>query len=64
MTPCPRCDLINLPANTTHWFDLGEQPFFKAVRFFCISEGWVGKFKGDTISAHFPRYEAALEVKP
>lgn len=63
MTLCTKGDLINLPENTTHWFDMGEKPFFKAIRFFRIAEGWVGSFTGDTISDRFPKYEAALEVK-
>lgn len=63
MTLCTRGDLINLPANTTHWFDMGEKPFFKAIRFFRIAEGWVGKFTGDPIADRFPKYEAALQVK-
>ncbi|HEY0973408.1 MAG TPA: cupin [Solimonas sp.] len=59
MTECTRGDLINLPANTTHWFDMGPKPFFKAIRFFRIPEGWVGNFTGDTIADRFPRYETA-----
>ncbi|HEX4896298.1 MAG TPA: cupin [Solimonas sp.] len=59
MTECTRGDLINLPANTTHWFDMGPKPFFKAIRFFRIAEGWVGNFTGDTIADRFPRYERA-----
>jgi 1,2-dihydroxy-3-keto-5-methylthiopentene dioxygenase len=60
MTECTRGDLINLPANTTHWFDMGPKPFFKAIRFFRIPEGWVGKFTGDTIADRFPRYETTV----
>lgn len=63
MTLCTRGDLINLPADTTHWFDMGEKPFFKAIRFFRIPEGWVGKFTGDTIAERFPKYEAAIQVR-
>lgn len=59
MTVCTRGDLINLPANTTHWFDMGPKPFFKAIRFFRIPEGWVGKFTGDTIADRFPKFERA-----
>ncbi len=59
MTECTRGDLINLPANTTHWFDMGPRPYFKAIRFFRIPEGWVGHFTGDPIADRFPRYEAA-----
>lgn len=63
MTLCTKGDLINLPANTTHWFDMGEKPFFRAIRFFRIAEGWVGHFTGDKISESFPTYEQALKVK-
>ncbi|MFA5941273.1 MAG: cupin [Sinimarinibacterium sp.] len=56
---CTRGDLINLPANTTHWFDMGPRPNFKAIRFFRIPEGWVGTFTGDTIAERFPKYENA-----
>lgn len=63
MTLCTKGDLINLPANTTHWFDMGEKPFFKAIRFFRIPEGWVGKFTGDNISERFPKFEAAVRVR-
>lgn len=63
MTLCTKGDLINLPANTTHWFDMGEKPFFKAIRFFRIAEGWVGNFTGDTIAEKFPKYEEAIRVK-
>lgn len=59
MTVCTRGDLINLPANTTHWFDMGPRPTFKAIRFFRIADGWVGNFTGDTIAERFPLYEAA-----
>ncbi|SEQ51708.1 1,2-dihydroxy-3-keto-5-methylthiopentene dioxygenase [Solimonas aquatica] len=56
---CTQGDLINLPANTTHWFDMGPKPNFKAIRFFRIPEGWVGRFTGDAIAERFPKYEAA-----
>lgn len=59
MTLCTRGDLINLPANTTHWFDMGPRPFFKAIRLFTTPEGWVGKFTGDTIADKFPKFENA-----
>lgn len=59
MTRCTRGDLINLPAGTTHWFDMGPRPFFKAIRFFITPEGWVGKFTGDAIAERFPKFENA-----
>lgn len=63
MTLCTKGDLINLPADTTHWFDMGEKPSFKAIRFFRIAEGWVGHFTGDKIADAFPKYEDAIKVK-
>lgn len=57
-TRCCRGDLLNLPANTTHWFDMGPQPQLKAIRLFTTSEGWVATFTGDDIADRFPRLEA------
>lgn len=57
-TLCRRGDLINLPANTTHWFDMGPQPHLKAIRLFTTPEGWVASFTGDKIANRFPRLEA------
>ena len=57
MMLCTKGDFINLPAGTTHWFDMGPKPFFKAIRVFNNPEGWVAKFTGDDISQKFPKYE-------
>lgn len=54
---CCRGDLLNLPANTTHWFDLGPQPNLKAIRLFTTPEGWVATFTGDKIAERFPKME-------
>lgn len=59
VTVCSKGDLINLPANVTHWFDMGPKPDFKAIRFFRIAEGWVGHFTGDKIADRFPKFENA-----
>ncbi|MES0874620.1 1,2-dihydroxy-3-keto-5-methylthiopentene dioxygenase [Sinimarinibacterium thermocellulolyticum] len=56
LTVCTKGDLINLPADTTHWFDMGPKPNFKAIRFFRIQDGWVGHFTGDKIADRFPKY--------
>lgn len=53
---CTAGDLIELPAHTTHWFDMGPSPMFKAIRFFTKAEGWVGHFTGDAIASQFPAY--------
>ena len=60
MTLCTRGDLINLPANLTHWFDMGPTPNFKAIRLFTTADGWIGNFTGSDIADHFPRYEATV----
>jgi 1,2-dihydroxy-3-keto-5-methylthiopentene dioxygenase len=51
---CEQGDLISVPANTRHWFDAGEKPFFTALRVFTDTSGWVAHFTGDTISERFP----------
>lgn len=55
---CCRNDLIRVPANTRHWFDMGSNPNFTAVRLFTNEDGWVAKFTGDKIANEYPRYEA------
>ncbi|MGQ0697943.1 MAG: 1,2-dihydroxy-3-keto-5-methylthiopentene dioxygenase [Panacagrimonas sp.] len=56
-TLCERGDLLNLPANTTHWFDLGPMPRLKAIRLFTTPEGWVANFTDDKIADRFPKLE-------
>lgn len=55
---CTRNDLINLPAGTVHWFDMGPAPHFKAIRLFTTADGWVARFTGDAIASRFPLLEA------
>jgi len=50
---CEAGDLISVPANTKHWFDAGEKPFFTALRVFTDTTGWVPHFTGDDISQRF-----------
>lgn len=50
---CEKGDLISIPKNYRHWFDMGEDPFFTAIRFFTRSEGWIAHFTGDPISQGF-----------
>ncbi|HRP69626.1 MAG TPA: acireductone dioxygenase [Turneriella sp.] len=57
MLLCTKGDFISLPAGTTHWFDMGPKPFFKAIRVFNNPEGWVGHFTGSRIADQFPKYE-------
>ena len=52
---CQRGDLISVPALTTHWFDMGPNPNFIAIRLFNNPEGWVAKYTGNDIADKFSR---------
>jgi len=54
---CEAGDLVSVPDGTTHWFDMGPEPSFVAIRFFTEPDGWVGHFTGTDIAQRFPRYE-------
>jgi 1,2-dihydroxy-3-keto-5-methylthiopentene dioxygenase len=54
---CVQGDLIAVPDSTRHWFDMGPEPSFVAIRFFTEPDGWVGHFTGTDIARKFPRYE-------
>ncbi len=52
---CEKNDLISVPAGTPHWFDMGSEPHFTAIRIFDNPEGWVAHFTGDAIADAYPR---------
>ena len=54
---CEKGDLISVPANTKHWFDMGPAPDFKCIRLFTDEAGWVAQMTGDTIAENYPRFE-------
>ncbi|MBZ2187958.1 acireductone dioxygenase [Alcanivorax sp. JB21] len=54
---CEQGDLISVPANTPHWFDMGPNPSFIAIRLFNNPDGWVANFTGSDIASQFPRLE-------
>jgi 1,2-dihydroxy-3-keto-5-methylthiopentene dioxygenase len=54
---CEKGDLIGVPDGTRHWFDMGPNPNFIAIRLFTNPEGWVANFTGETIAERFPRLE-------
>jgi 1,2-dihydroxy-3-keto-5-methylthiopentene dioxygenase len=55
---CEAGDLVSVPANTTHWFDLGvAAPEFTSIRFFHDDDGWVGHFTGNPIAEIFPTFD-------
>jgi 1,2-dihydroxy-3-keto-5-methylthiopentene dioxygenase len=51
---CEKGDLISVPANTKHWFDMGENPSFTCIRLFTTPYGWVANFTDDPIAEAFP----------
>lgn len=51
---CTKEDLISVPANTPHWFDMGSAPSFTAIRLFNNTEGWVAHSTGSDIASQFP----------
>jgi 1,2-dihydroxy-3-keto-5-methylthiopentene dioxygenase len=59
---CEKGDFIDIPAGTTHWFDMGPAPFLKCIRTFNTPEGWVAKFTGSDIASKFPRFEQIVSL--
>ncbi|MBX6420625.1 MAG: cupin [Nevskia sp.] len=55
---CQQGDLISVPAQVRHWFDMGPRPHLKCIRLFTTPEGWVANYTGDKIADRFPRLEA------
>lgn len=51
---CEKGDLISVPADTPHWFDMGSNPDFKCIRFFTTENGWEASFTGSGIDRKFP----------
>jgi 1,2-dihydroxy-3-keto-5-methylthiopentene dioxygenase len=52
---CEKGDLISVPANIPHWFDMGSQPHFIAIRLFNNPDGWLANYTDSDISIHFSR---------
>ena len=46
---CQAGDLISVPANTKHWFDLGQHPAVRAIRIFTDQAGWVPHYTNSGI---------------
>lgn len=57
---CEAGDLISVPNQTAHWFDMGAQPDFKCIRLFTVAEGWVAEFTGSGIAENFPDFDQYL----
>lgn len=54
---CEQGDLISVPANVSHWFDMGSAPHFKCIRLFIIPDGWVAQFTESNIARLFPDFD-------
>ncbi len=50
---CERGDLISVPANTKHWFDLGDSPKVCAIRIFTDQAGWVPQYTNSGIDQRY-----------
>jgi 1,2-dihydroxy-3-keto-5-methylthiopentene dioxygenase len=57
---CEQGDLISVPANVKHWFDMGALPELKCIRLFTTPEGWVAQFTGSDIAERYPKLDAFL----
>jgi 1,2-dihydroxy-3-keto-5-methylthiopentene dioxygenase len=55
---CKKGDLLSVPANTSHWFDLGSQPNLVAIRFFNNPDGWVANYTANNIASRYSRLDA------
>jgi 1,2-dihydroxy-3-keto-5-methylthiopentene dioxygenase len=60
MVLCEQGDLISVPADTPHWFDMGVQPDFTCIRFFTTPGGWEGHFTGSDLAARFPSFDELI----
>lgn len=54
---CVKGDLISVPAQIPHWFDMGSNPHLVAIRLFTNPEGWVAHYTGAPIADNFSRLE-------
>lgn len=54
---CEQGDLLSVPAQTRHWFDMGENPEFKCIRFFTTADCWQANFTGSDIAEIFPDFD-------
>ena len=50
---CQAGDLLSVPKNTSHWFDLGSKNFVKAIRIFIDMAGWVPHYTHSGIDAKY-----------
>jgi 1,2-dihydroxy-3-keto-5-methylthiopentene dioxygenase len=47
-------DYVNVPANTEHWFTLGDSRRIKAVRYFIDTSGWAPVYTNREVTVSVP----------
>jgi 1,2-dihydroxy-3-keto-5-methylthiopentene dioxygenase len=60
---CEAGDLLSVPANTTHWFDMGTCPDYVSIRFFHDDDGWVGNFTGNRLAEDYPDFDTLISSR-
>ncbi len=50
---CEQGDLVSVPADTKHWFDLGTHPNVCAIRVFTNQAGWVPQYTESGIEQRY-----------
>jgi 1,2-dihydroxy-3-keto-5-methylthiopentene dioxygenase len=50
---CTAGDLLSVPADTKHWFDLGPTPMVCAIRIFTDQAGWVPNYTHSGIEQRY-----------
>jgi|APTNR8051073442_1049403.scaffolds.fasta_scaffold09370_2 1,2-dihydroxy-3-keto-5-methylthiopentene dioxygenase len=50
---CQAGDLISVPANTRHWFDMGPKRQVKAIRMFIDMSGWTPHYTGSGVDGRY-----------
>lgn len=55
---CRQGDLISVPKNYKHWFDIGKNPHVKCIRIFTDPAGWVANYTHSKIEEGYnPKYD-------
>ncbi|CAM3845558.1 acireductone dioxygenase [Kibdelosporangium persicum] len=60
---CEAGDMLSVPADTPHWFDMGSRPDYVAIRFFHQEDGWVGDFTGSRLAEALPDFDTLFAAR-
>lgn len=52
-----------LPKGIKHWFDMGPDPNFRAIRFFATDKSWCAHYTESGLEANFPKWNNKLTAK-